>query len=287
MKKCWMTAMIALAALCCGCATRQSVGVMSDKWEAGQHQDCIFKADQLYCIPPGTDAMGIRSQAKAKDGKPISRRMTLFLNSVEVIHVFERKRSEAWNDKNNETRTYAAKFSERPIKYSIWDCLKTGVNSPAISCALSVKPSEKAMPFFARKEEEAQMDDALKAMNMDGLQARCGKPASETSDGVSRSLIYMPDSGTPIAFRFASYGSLFLLDSAQSQEKKAPGDPLHIDPLHNDPLHNDSLRDDPREIFWWKSAPGRGVHEAGQLVKQMPCLKAERGQELAANAGRE
>ena len=48
------------------------------------------------------------------------------------------------------------------------------------------------------------MDDALKAMGMDDLQAKCGKPASEASDGISRSLIYTPDSGTPIAFRFAT-----------------------------------------------------------------------------------
>jgi hypothetical protein len=133
------------------------------------------------------------------------------------------------------------------------------------------------MPFFTRKEEEAQMDDILKAMNMDGLQAKCGKPASETSDGISRSLIYTPDSGTPIAFRFATYGNAFLLDSAQSQENKALPDPLPTDLLPKDPL----------KIFWWKSAPSRGMREAGQLVKEMPCLKAERSQELTASAGRE
>ncbi|HEY5029791.1 MAG TPA: hypothetical protein VIK39_15395 [Candidatus Angelobacter sp.] len=262
-----MIATIAVAALCCGCSTKRTVGIMSDKWEAGQHQDCIFKADQLYCIPPGVDAIGIRFASQNQRWKAVPRRTMLFSNSVEIIHVFERKRSEARNDRNADTGTYAAKFSERPTKYSIWDCFKTGVGSPGISCALSVKPSEKAMPFFTRKEEEAQMDDVLKAMNMDGLQAKCGKPTSETSDGISRSLIYTPDSGTPIAFRFATYGNAFLLDSAQSQEKKAPNDPL--------------------KIFWWKSAPSRGMREAGHLVKEMPCLKAERSQELAASAGRE
>jgi hypothetical protein len=271
-KDCWMIAAIAVAALCCGCSTKQTVGMMSDNWKAGQHQDCIFKADQLYCIAPGVYAMGIRLQATTKDGKPIPRRTMLFSNAVEIIHVFERKRSEARNDRNADTGTYEAKFSERPAKYSIWDCFKAGVGSPAISCALSVKPSEKTMPFFTRKEEEAQMDDVLKAMNMDGLQAKCGKPASETSDGISRSLIYIPDPGTPIAFRFATYGNAFLLDSAQSQEKKAPTDPLPTDPL---------------KIFWWKSAPSRGMREAGQLVKEMPCLKAERSQELTASAGKE
>jgi hypothetical protein len=111
------------------------------------------------------------------------------------------------------------------------------------------------------------MDDALKAMNMDGLQAKCGKPASETSDGISRSFMYTPDSGTPIAFRFATYGNGFLLDSAQSQEKKAPTDPS--------------------KIFWWKSAPSRGMREAGELVKEMPCLKAGQSQQLTASAGRQ
>jgi hypothetical protein len=266
-----MIATLAVAALCCGCSTRQNVGIVAGKWEAGQHQDCIFKQDQLYCIPPGVDAMGIRLQATTKDGKPIPRRTMLFSNVVEIIHVFERKRSEARNDRSADTGTYMAKFSERPTKYSIWDCFKTGVDSPRISCALSAKPSEKTMPFFTRKEEEAQMDDVLKATNMDGLQAKCGKPTSETSDGISRSLIYTLDSGTSIAFRFAAYGNVFLLDSAQSQEKKAP---------------NDLLKNDPLKIFWWKSAPSRGMREAAQLVREMPCLKAEQSQVLAASAGR-
>lgn len=212
--------------------------------------------------------MGVRLLARTKEGMPIPRRMMLFSSSVEIIHVFERKRSEDWNDRNTGTETYVAKFSERPIKYSTWDCLKRS-GSAVISCALSVKPSEKTMPFFIRKEEEAQMDDVLKAMNMDGLQAKCGKPVSEISDGISRSLIYMPDSGMPIAFRFATYGSAFLLDSAQSEENKAPNDPL------------------PQKIFWWKSAPGRGMREAAQLVKEMPCLKAEQSQELTASARRD
>lgn len=267
MTKHLMIATIAVAALCCGCSTKQTVGIMSDEWEVGQHQDCIFKADQLYCIPAGMDAMGVRLQAKTKDGKPVPRSAMLSSNSVEIIHLFERKRSEGRNDRNADTGLNVARFSERPTKYSIWDCHKTGSGSPAISCALSLKPSEKAMPFFTRKEEEAQMDDMLKAMNMDGLQAKCGKPASETSDGISRWLVYTADSGTPIAFRFASYGNAFLLDSAQSQEKKAPNDPF--------------------TIFWWKSAPGRGLSEAGRLVKEMPCLKAERNQELVAGAARE
>lgn len=280
MKRCWRIAALAVTALC-GCSTKLTVGVMSGKWEAGQHQDCIFKADQLYCVAPGVDAMGVHLLARTKDGMPIPRRMMLFSNSVEIIHVFERKRSEAATD-GTDTATYIARFSERPIKYSTWDCFKKGVGSFAISCALSVKPSEKMMPFFIRKEEEAQMDDVLKAMNMDGLQAKCGKPISEMSDGVSRSLIYMPDSGAPIAFRFATYGSAFLLDSAQSQEKKGSHDLLLKDPQLKDPLHND-----PQKIFWWKSAPGRGMREAGQLVKEMPCLKAERSQELTASARRD
>lgn len=271
-----MIATLAVTALCCGCSTKQTVSIMAGKWEVGERQECIFKQDQLYCIPPDVDAVGIRLQATTKDGKPIPRRTMLFSNAVEIVHVFERKRSETWSDRSADMGPQAVRFSERPTRYSTWDCFKVGVDSPGISCALSAKPSEKTMPFFNRKEEEAQMDDALTALNMAGLQAKCGKPASETSDGISRSLIYTPDSGTPIAFRFATHGNAFLLDSAMSQEKKAPTDLLKTDPLKNDP---------PLKIFWWKSAPGRGMREAEQLVREMPCLKGERGQELTASAG--
>jgi hypothetical protein len=259
-----MIAALAVTALCCGCSVKQTVGIMAGKWEVGERQECIFKQDRLYCIPVGVDAVGVHLQAATRDGKQIPRRTMLFSNAVEIVHVFERKRSETWSDRSTDTGPQAVKFSERPTKYSTWDCFKVSVDSPGISCALSVKPSEKTMPFFNRKEEEAQMDDALTALNMDGLQAKCGKPGAEMSDGVSRSLIYTPDSGTPIAFRFATHGNVFLLDSAMSQEKKSPNDPL--------------------KIFWWKSAPGRGMREAEQLVREMPCLKGERNQELAAGS---
>jgi hypothetical protein len=251
---------------------KQTVGIMAGKWEVGERQQCIFKQDQLYCIPVGVDAMGVHLQGATRDGKQIPSRTMLFSNAVEIVHVFGRKRSEAWNNRSADTEPQTVKFSERPTRYSTWDCFKVGVDSPGISCALSLKPLEKTIPFFNRKEEEAQMDDALTAMNMDSLQAKCGKPTAETSDGVSRSLIYMPDSGKPIAFRFATHGNAFLLDSAMSQEKKAPSD-----------LH----KNDPLRIFWWKSAPGRGMREATQLVREMPCLKIERSQELTASVGRQ
>lgn len=291
-----MIAGLAVTALCCGCSVKQTVGIMAGKWEVGERQECIFKQDQLYCIPVGVDAMGVHLQAATRDGKQIPRRTMLFSNAVEIVHVFERKRSEASNDSSADTGLHVVRFSERPTRYSTWDCFKLGMDSNGISCALSVKPSEKTMPFFIRKEEEAQMDDALKAMDMDGLQAKCGKPASETSDGVARWLIYTPDSGTPIAFRFATYGNAFLLDSAESQEKKPPHDPLPHDLLAHDllahdllahdPLAHDLRPNDPLKVFWWKSAPGRGMREAAQLVREMPCLKAERSQELTASVGR-
>ncbi|MGB8130368.1 MAG: hypothetical protein WCG81_11305 [Candidatus Angelobacter sp.] len=271
-----MIAMLAVAALCCGCSVKQNVGIMAGKWEVGERQECIFRQDQLYCIPVGVDAMGVHLQAITRDGKQIPRRTMLFSNAVEIVHVFERKRSEARSNGDADAGSQAVKFSERPTNYSTWDCFKVGLDSPGISCALSLKPSEKTMPFFFRKEEEAQMDDALTAMNMDALQSKCGKPVSVTSDGVSRSLIYTPDSGTPIAFKFATHGNAFLLDSAMSLEKKAPHNLQPNDPLKNEPL----------KIFWWKSAPGRGMREAEQLVSEMPCLRNERTQELTARVRR-
>jgi hypothetical protein len=104
------------------------------------------------------------------------------------------------------------------------------------------------------------------------------------------SAVLNTDSGTPIAFRFATYGNAFLLDSVQSQEKQTPPDSLANDPLPHDLVHDllpaNLQPNDPLKIFWWKSAPGRGMREAAQLVREMPCLKAEQSQELTASVGR-
>ena len=95
-----MIATLAVAAVCCGCSVKQTVGIMAGKWGVGERQECIFKQDQLYCIPVGVDTMGVHLQAATRDGKQIPRHTMLFSNAVEIIHVFERKRSEAWSDRS-------------------------------------------------------------------------------------------------------------------------------------------------------------------------------------------
>lgn len=251
--------LLAAAILLTGCSQTKTVSVLSLKWEVGQHQDCVYKAANLYCIPANsTSVVGLSQHGwKDKSGKPIEMKRSelLFIQSVALTHRVDANRAEALSEKDAETGTYDTKFSTGPVDYSVWDCLKTGVASPGISCTLTRKPSgDKDMQFIADKEQEEQLNDSLKVLTMDGLQAKCGPPANTTSDIISRSLIYTPASGVPIAFRFETFGNHnpIMLDSARSQEPE------------NDPKA-------PRKIFWWKSA--FSAHEAGILAKEMPCLK--------------
>lgn len=241
-----------------GCSQTKTVSVLGLKWEIGQHQDCVYKAGNLYCIPANsTSVVGLPLHGwKDKSGKPveITRSQLLFSQSVAFTHRAEANRDEAAREKDAETGTYDTKFSTAPADYSIWDCLKTGIASPGISCTLTRKPSAKDSQLIADKEQEERLNDSLKTLTMDDLQTKCGKPGDTTSDSISRSLIYTPASGVPIAFRFDTFGehNPIVLDSAESQEP----------------------RDDPktaRKIFWWKSASN--AHAAGVLVKDMPCLK--------------
>ena len=246
------------AALLTGCSQTKTVSVLGLKWEIGQHQDCVYKAGNLYCIPANsTTIVGLSQRGwKDKSGKPVEMKRSelLFIQSVTLTHRVEANRAEALREKDAETGTYDTKFSTDPLDYSIWDCLKTGVASPGISCALARKPSgDKDLKFIADKEQEEQLNDGLKELTMDGLQTKCCTPGNITSDSISRSLIYTPASGVPIAFRFETFGehNPIMLDSARSQEL------------------DDSKS--PRKISWWKDASS--AHAAGVLAKQMPCLK--------------
>ncbi len=243
--------------LLAGCSQTKKVNVLAMKWEIGQHQDCVYKGSNLYCIPANSETVVGLSQHgwKDKSGKPIemSRAELLFMQSVTLTHRIDTNREEVARDKGSETGTYDAKFSAATAEYSIWDCLKTGVASPGISCMLARKTTDKDVQFIADREQEERLNDSFKTLTMDDLQAKCGKPGSTISDSISRSLIYTPASGVPIAFRFETFGQHdpIKLDSAESQEPK-----------------NDKA---PRRIFWWKNASN--ARQAGALTKEMPCLK--------------
>lgn len=242
--------------LLAGCSQTKTVSVLGTRWEAGQHQDCIYKAEGLYCIPASMrlDAGMPREELQDKDGKPVPRSEMLFLRSVDLTQMLDKHRSEAQQDKYAETGTYDAKFSAKPVEYSVWDCLKTGAGSPAISCTLTRKPSgDKDDKFIAQQEEDAKLNDTLSSLSQDQLQAKCGKPAETTSDVISRSLIYNSGAGVRISFRFSTYqGSDPRLDTAES-EKTKDAKPA-------------------QRIFWTKGAR-TNMREAGLLGQDMPCLK--------------
>lgn len=253
-------AMVLLTAfLLLGCSHTKTVNLLAMKWQVGQHQDCVYGSGNLFCIPANSAHIGgwpIKG-IQDKDGKPIPRSEAIFEHSVVLTRRFESALSKSYRDKDDETGTYDIKFSADPADYSIWDCVKTGQSSPAISCSLTRKASgQKDTQLIAEKEEELRLDSMLKSLSIEQLETKCGKPSETNSDMSSRSLIYASSSGLPIAFSFETYhkGEPMALEGARSQEKKDP--------------------DQARKISWRASADSiMGMMEAASLVKEMPCLK--------------
>lgn len=240
-----------------GCSQTKPVSIVSTKWSIGEHQDCIYKAKNLYCIPPSLKSVDMfpLEGAMDKNGNPIPR-ATLLLNvSVDFIHIADDARTKG--DKDAETGVYETKFSKAPVDYSVWDCFKTGSGEPAISCALSLKPDDKLLHDIAGMEAETKMSDNLRALTEKQLIAKCGTANNITSDSISRSLHYASASGYPLAFRFETFHDERepMLDSVRSEETLAhPKDPL--------------------EVFWWNLSQGRmNRREAAAVLRDMPCLK--------------
>src|ERR1700760_3987674 len=122
------------AILLAGCSQTKKVNVLGMKWEIGQHEDCVYKADNLYCIAANSPTiLGLSQHGwRDKSGKPIemSRPQLLFIQSVTLIHRVDENRDEAARDKDSEAGIYDTKFASAPEDYSIWDCIKTGAASP-------------------------------------------------------------------------------------------------------------------------------------------------------------
>lgn len=239
-----------LSILLVGCSQTRKVSVLAERWEVGQHQDCIYKSDNLYCIAAEKSLGNAKYVTGPDAGKPVPRSSMLLSQAVGMIHAANGL--SASEREKAELGTFDARFSEGATEYSVWDCLRTGLGSPGISCSLTKKP--KTLEFVARQEEEAKLDDKLRSLTMEQLQAKCGQPQDTKSDNISRSLIYTSRSGA-ITFRYETFmhESSPVLDTAESEEQKDPKAA--------------------RRIFWWRSAPSMSMHEAGLLAQDMPCLK--------------
>jgi hypothetical protein len=236
-----------------GCGKTATISVMAQPWGTGQHQDCIYAHDNIYCImPTANEVMGRRLDRAVyvKDKKPVPRTEVLFGMGFELVRNMEKLRPKI-KDGEADTGTYETRFSASPVDYSLWDCNKTGSASPAISCKLTKKPEGKSLEFIEKKKAQAAADDFLRALTKEELARRCGAPVNSTQDSISYSVFYATTSGMPLSFRFDTFSSHPSLDMVESEETRD--------------------KDAARHIFWWASS-NSSLDETALITKEFPCL---------------
>src|ERR1700730_2172171 len=122
------TIVVGLLAAAVGCSRTQRVAVQGILWDVGAHRDCVYDKQAIFCIPPTETKVGDWDLSKMYDIKtkqPTPRNVALLAVSPNIVEIG--KRTKAFS-------TYDASFSSAPADYSLWDCTKTGKESPAIIC---------------------------------------------------------------------------------------------------------------------------------------------------------
>jgi hypothetical protein len=122
------TIAVVLLATAVGCSRTQRVAVQGLLWDVGAHRDCVYDKQAIFCIPPTETKVGSWDLSKMHDIKtkqPTPRNVALLAISPVIVEIG--RRAKAFS-------TYDASFSSAPTDYSLWDCTKTGKESPAITC---------------------------------------------------------------------------------------------------------------------------------------------------------
>jgi hypothetical protein len=89
---------------------------------------CVYDKQAIFCIPPTETKVADWDLSKMYDittKRPTPRNVALLAISPAIVEIGRRAKA---------LSTYDASFSSAPTDYSLWDCTKTGKESPAITC---------------------------------------------------------------------------------------------------------------------------------------------------------
>jgi hypothetical protein len=180
MRRFSLFALSALAIGLMGCSKVQSTTILAEKWETGQHLACVFAHQNLYCFQVGAFS------APMPKGVSVLAAMA----GKTTPYFLESERAEVLASPGADGGVYDAKFiSHTPMDFSLWNCYKTGVGSPAISCDLTAKPTNKETELFVQTEaKQAELHRLapaivahLRGLTPEGVIAACG-PVKEVKD---------------------------------------------------------------------------------------------------------
>lgn len=220
-----------------GCSKTQSTSVIAFKWNTGQHENCVYAHQNIYCMTPDPATKGVSWRQISK-----------------IPYRAEEERSELAKDPTAESGTFDVKYSGTPLDFSLWDCFKTGIGSPAIQCDLKRKPSQAEIAQATEDEQKQKEHDALalkahyflEELTKENLIQLCG--AGKTSSGlISEKIAYSDKDGNlDSVFEYSTFGSTKgSLENIELTETK----PVHW-------YHGNKI---------WKD-------DALKIVQTMPCL---------------
>jgi len=247
MRRITLFASIFLILFLAGCSKVQTTVLLADKWETGQHRTCLYGHKNLYCLEP-EEFEGLLPLSKSI---PDERRLTPYL--------MESKRAKALEDPRTDGGSYETKFTwHTPMDFSLWDCYKTGVGSPAIVCNLKQKPTKEETAVFIKAEKE-QMEHtrlAEKAWQLvwgltpTTLTEACGQGKQTGGKKEEGSGIYDLRENTFLKYPFAEFQFRYL------------GSSYELQTIHT----NDDSKS------WDKDSQGINTDGAFRSVQDIPCL---------------
>jgi hypothetical protein len=244
-----------------GCSTTKTVSVITENgnWIVGQHDYCVYKAENLLCVPQSNQKMYPSQDllAHLAPGEKPKTEDIIFYNSIGFMaYVKEelKKQTEKLQSSALDTR-----FSEKPDDYSIWNCLSTGKGSPAIDCSVMKQPNAKEKEYVQQKQRERQELEAatskLLTLSHTSLENQCGAPLQSNEDSISVVELYKGQS-TLLAFHFDYFpkptDKLTIASSLDSPPAKLDHDAVLSGKHH-----------------WWG---GRIENESSWFLKELPCL---------------
>jgi hypothetical protein len=225
-----------------GCSKTQSTSVIAFKWNTGQHENCVYAHENIYCMVP--EQWPIDPETKGVSWNQVSK----------IPYRAEQERSELAKDPTAEAGTFDVKYSGSPMDFSLWDCFKTGVGSPAIQCDLKRKPSQAEIAQATEDEKKQKEHDALalkahyflEGLTKENLIQFCG--AGKSSPGlISEKIAYSDKDGNPDSmFEYSTYGS-------------RKGSLQNIEMAGTKPVH-------------WYNGSKIWKDDALMIVQTMPCL---------------
>jgi hypothetical protein len=250
-----------------GCSTIKPVSVVTDEgnWTVGQHDYCVYKTGRLLCVPSGSRVTIPKEMvAQHKEGEKYKIEDSLFANSFDFVSRVEEGLMKS--EKRLQVKVFDTKFSAKPDDYSIWNCITTGLGSPAVECKLMKQPDVKGKELIANKLEQQRLgrkaSGTLHALSHKMIEERCGAPLQRTEDSISVAELYKGESKL-LAFHFNTLreDKLSLVSSMNSPPTK---------------LDHKSMLDAWDGDHGWMdigSSSGRENAAAIWILKEMPCLE--------------